>query len=320
MKRFLYLFLFITLVWTTGNAQHEAHYTHFMYTKQLINPAYVGSSGMPSFMGLYRKQWIGFDGAPESQLLTFNAPFFDSRVGFGVAVSRQITGDFEEYFGNLSYSYDMINQDDLNLRIGIMGTLKYLGLNINGPGSAIRNPSDPVASLISGDDFSKVGGNVGAGLYLNIKDAYIGLSVPNIITRQLGTDVSQRPAEENPHFYGMAGAIIPIPESSFSIYPNVLFKYVENAPFSLDINLSAIYNNVFTFGASYRYGEVNGDSVDFLARYQVSPAFGLGVAYDLPISDIRDYNSGSIELMMSYNIGGKGKNGDPDMTNPRFFF
>ncbi len=318
MKRFLYLFLFVSFVWTTGNAQHEAHYTHFMYTKQLINPGYVGSSGMPSFLGLYRKQWIGFTGAPESQLLTFNAPFLDKRVGFGVAVSRQVTGDFEEFFGNLSYSYDMINQDDLNLRFGIMGTLKRLGLNINGPNSVIRNPSDPVAGFIQGDNFSKIGGNVGAGLYLNIKDAYIGISAPNILTRQLGPDASGRPAEEKPHFYGMAGAIIPVPESQFSIYPNVLFKYVENAPFSLDINLSAIYNNVFTFGASYRYGEVNGDSVDFLARYQISPQFGIGVAYDLPISDIRDYNSGSIELMMSYNLGKGGNN--PDMTNPRFFF
>lgn len=317
MKRFLYLFLFVTFVWTTSSAQQEAQYTHFMYTKQLINPGYVGSSGMPNFLGLYRKQWIGFNGAPESQLLTFNAPFFDPRVGFGVAVAHQADGDFNRYFGNLSYSYDMINQDDLNLRFGIMGTLKHLSLNISGPGSAIRNPSDPVVGLIEGDNFSKIGGNVGAGLYLNVKDAYIGVSIPNILSRQLGTDGSQRPAEETPHFYGMAGAIIPIPASSFSIYPNVLFKYVENAPFSVDINLSAIYNNVFTFGASYRYGEVNGDSVDFLARYQVSSRFGLGIAYDLPISAIRAYNSGSIELMMSYNLGGD-KN--PDMTNPRFFF
>lgn len=318
MKRFFYLFLFVTIVWTTANAQQEAHYTHFMYTKQLINPGYVGSNGTGNLMGLYRKQWLGFNGAPESQLLTFNTPFFDQRVGFGVTIARQTTGDFTETFGGISYSYDMINQDDLNLRFGIMGTLKHLGLDIDGVNSAIRDPTDPLVSFINGDDFSKIGGNVGAGLYLNIKDAYIGVSVPNILTRQLGTtDLSGRPATEKPHFYGMAGAIIPVPESQFSIYPNLLFKYTENAPFSVDINLSAIYNNVFTFGASYRYGEVNGDSVDFLARYQVSGGFGIGVAYDLPISDIRDYNSGSIELMMTYNLGGD-KN--PDMTNPRFFF
>lgn len=314
MKRFFYLFLFVLFVCTTGNAQHEAHYTHFMYTKQLLNPGYVGSSGNPNFFGLYRKQWIGFEGAPESQLLTFNTPLKDKRVGVGAAVSRQITGDFTEYFANLSYSYDMINQDDLNLRFGIMGTIKSLSLDPLGQGTAVVNGSDPVIGDIIGDDFSSIGGNVGAGLYLNIKDAYIGFSVPNILTREIGRDGNA--ALEKPHFYGMAGAIIPVPESQFSIYPNVLFKYVENAPFSLDINLSAIYNNIFTFGASYRYGEENGDSIDFLARYQVSPQFGLGLAYDLPISEIKNYNSGSIELMLSYNLGKK----NPDMTNPRFFF
>lgn len=317
MKRFFYLFLFVLFVCTAGYAQQESHYTHFMYTKQLLNPGYVGSNGNPNFMGLYRKQWIGFEGAPESQLLTFNAPFFDKRVGFGVAVARQTAGDMTEYIGNLSYSYDMINQDDLSLRFGIMGTLKSLSIDPLGPGTAVINNSDPVIGDIIGDDFSKIGGNVGAGLYLNIKDAYIGFSVPNILTREIGRTADG--AVEKPHFYGMAGAIIPVPESQFSIYPNVLFKYVENAPFSLDINLSAIYNNVFTFGASYRYGDENSDSIDFLARYQATPKFGLGVAYDLPISDIRTTNSGSIELMLTYNLGGAGGK-NPDMTNPRFFF
>jgi len=311
MKRFFYLFLFVAFTYTVGNAQHEAHYTHFMYTKQLLNPGYVGSKGSPNLMGLYRKQWIGFDGAPESQLITFNTPLRDKRVGVGVAVSRQTTGDFTEYFGNLSYSYDLINQDGLNLRFGIMGTLKHLGLSL---GQNIRNPAGPVANQISNGDFTKIGGNVGAGLYLNIKDAYVGVSVPNILTREIGT--SERPAEEDPHFYGMAGAIIPVPDSKFSIYPNLLFKYVQNAPYSLDLNVSAIYNNVFTFGASYRHGQENGDSIDFLANYQVNNQFGLGLAYDLTLSDLKVANSGSVEVMLSYLFGKK----NPDMTNPRFFF
>ncbi len=310
MKRFFYLFLFVAFTYSVGNAQHEAHYTHFMYTKQLLNPGYVGSKGSPNLMALYRKQWIGFDGAPESQLVTFNTPFFDPRVGFGVAVSRQITGDITEYLGNLSYSYDMINQDGFNLRFGIMGAIKHLSLSLG----ANANLADPVANQISNGDFDKIGGNVGAGLYLNIKDAYIGFSVPNILRREIGS--SGNPAEEQPHFYGMAGAIIPIPDSKFSIYPNALFKYVDNAPYSLDVNLSAIYNNIFTFGASYRHGQENGDSIDFLANYQVNRQFGLGVAYDLTLSELSNHNSGSVEVMLSYLFGKK----NPDMTNPRFFF
>ena len=148
----------------------------------------------------------------------------------------------------------------------------------------------------------------------NIKDAYIGFSVPNILRRELGN--SNDPAEEQPHFYGMAGAIIPISGSNFSLYPNVLFKYVDNAPYSLDVNLSAIFNNVFTIGASFRHGQENSDSVDFLANYQVSNQFGIGVAYDLTLSDLQNENDGSVEVMLTYLFGKK----NPDMTNPRFFF
>jgi type IX secretion system PorP/SprF family membrane protein len=283
-----------------------------MYTKQVINPAYVGSKGIPSIMGLYRKQWIGFDGAPESQLLAFNTPFFDPRVGFGLTVSRYQTGDFQEYVGNLAYSYDLINQKDLNLRFGIMGSLKRLSLDVRQP---IRNSADPVLNHI-GDKFPSISGNVGAGLYMNVKGAYIGLSVPNILTRKLGLTDKTKLAEEVPHFYGMAGAIIPIEGTSFQIYPNALFKYVQNAPYSLDLNLSAIYNNMITFGVSYRHGDTTSDSVDFLAHFQATPEFGIGLAYDLPISKIRSYNSGSVEVMLTYNLGKK----NPDLTNPRFFF
>lgn len=315
MKRIFYLFLLIIFSWTAADAQQESHYTHFMYTKQLLNPGYVGSKGMPSFLGLYRKQWIGFDGAPESQLLTFNAPFFDPRVGFGLAVAHQQTGDTEEYVGNMAYSYNLINGDDLNVRFGVMGTLKHLRLDFFRNDAVILNQGDQSLDLIS-SEFPRTLGNVGAGIYVNAKGAYLGFSVPNLLTKTIGVSTSQDPALEKPHFYGMAGAIIPIPESKFSIYPNVLFKYVENAPYSLDLNVSAIYNNIFTFGASYRHGDTNSDSVDFLAHFQATPQFGVGLAYDLPISEIRDYNSGSVELMLSYNLSKK----NPDLTNPRFFF
>lgn len=315
MKRILYLFFFIVVACTIGNAQQENQYTHFMYTKQMINPGYVGSKGMPSFLGLYRRQWIGFDGAPTSQLLAFNTPFYDPRVGFGVTVSHHQTGDIEQYLASLAYSYDMINEDNLNLRFGIMGTIQRLSIDLLRPGSVIRDPSDPNINHVLAE-FPRVNGNVGAGLYLNVKGAYVGVSVPNILSNQLGISGTTAAAEEKPHFYIMGGAIAQIPESQFQIYPNILFKFVENAPFSVDLNLSAIYNNVFTFGLSYRYGDTNSDSIDFLAHFQATKEFGIGVAYDIPISDIREFNSGSIELLLSYNIGKK----NPDMTNPRFFF
>ena len=51
-------------------AQQDAQYTQYMYNTVSVNPAYAGSRGHLSIAGLYRNQWLGLDGAPETQ--TFN--------------------------------------------------------------------------------------------------------------------------------------------------------------------------------------------------------------------------------------------------------
>ncbi|WP_410879238.1 type IX secretion system membrane protein PorP/SprF, partial [Myroides sp. DW712] len=63
------------------HAQQNPQYTQYMYNMSVVNPAYAGSKDAVSMGALYRKQWAGFDGAPETG--TF---FINSRVGKKVGV------------------------------------------------------------------------------------------------------------------------------------------------------------------------------------------------------------------------------------------
>ncbi len=65
-KHFLIPFLFIGMALQGLFAQQDAQYTQYMYNTMSVNPAYAGSRGQLSFAGLYRAQWIGLDGAPET--------------------------------------------------------------------------------------------------------------------------------------------------------------------------------------------------------------------------------------------------------------
>ncbi|WP_299190524.1 type IX secretion system membrane protein PorP/SprF, partial [uncultured Aquimarina sp.] len=40
-------------------AQQDAQYTQYMYNTISVNPAYAGSRGVMSIMGLHRSQWVG---------------------------------------------------------------------------------------------------------------------------------------------------------------------------------------------------------------------------------------------------------------------
>ena len=57
------------------------------------------------------------------------------------------------------------------------------------------------------------------------------------------------------------------------------------------------------------------ESIDLTLFYKVTQDLGIGLAYDFTLSEIKDYTSGSFEVLLRYDIRKKAA----DMANPRFF-
>lgn len=297
-------------------SQQESQYTQFMYNTQYYNPAYVGSRGIPSLTAFYRKQWLGYQGAPTSQLLSYNGKFISDRVGIGVQLSHHEVGIMNTWYANLAYSYGLIQTEDLNLRLGLHISARNFRVNFADPNNIILNENDPSVPDMALQ--SNMKGNIGVGMYFNYKGSYFGLSVPNIYRNNLGfNNLTDTSAQLSQHYYGMAGLMIPA-GNALHIKPAALVKYVQNAPLDVDLNLTFFFNLKMAAGFSYRLGgNGSGESLDFLLYYQASDQFGLGAAYDFTLSKLRDQQSGSIEVMMRYDLKSDKK---VDMTNPRFFF
>ena len=308
--------IIFTLVFMTFSivllAQQEAHFTHFMYNNLSINPAVAGSKGHPALLALYRKQWIGFDGAPDNKLISFHTPL-GKRVGLGLTLSNDKIGISNSWSGSMAYAYRIKIDEETNVQVGIQGSMKYFGLDFRN--QQIRQSGDP--SIVYNDLEQKYLGNFGAGIFMNVKQMFFGASVPNFFPNTIGIDkTTSFAAIEVPHFYVMAGALIPLKNDKIALRPSALAKVVKNAPFDLDLNLSLVFNKSFIVGASYRLGGNGiGESVDFLLHYKLNN-IGIGLAYDYTLSDLNDYNSGSIEAIMVYDFIKEQIN----IANPRFFF
>lgn len=295
-------------------AQQEGQVTHFMYNKLQINPAYAGSRGVPSLFALYRSQWQGIAGAPETQLLSFSSPLYSQRVGIGATVMHRSIGLTDVVQGNLAYSYNLVNSRKYGVRFGLEWTGRYQVFKINKTGLYVNDPDDPTLNL--GVEQTKMLHNVGAGVYVNFNDFYIGFSSPALYRNTIGFTNQTTTFMEQRHFYGMSGAYFPISTKVF-LQPAVLLKYAPNAPMSADAHISMVYDNKVTLGTSYRFG-LSGtvDSFDFLLHYQISDLVGLGLAYDATISTLNTYTKGGYEVVMQYDLKRKKK----DLSNPRFFF
>ena len=119
----------------------------------------------------------------------------------------------------------------------------------------------------------------------------------------------------------MGGLIIDVDEN-VKFQPQVFVKQVRNAPIDVDANFSFIFNSKYITGLTYRTGGNSisgvGESIDLLFAAQVSENVMFGVSYDITLSDLRDYNSGSVEVMLRY-CAGKGNSQDLDYEDDRFF-
>ncbi len=108
-----------------------------------------------------------------------------------------------------------------------------------------------------------------------------------------------------------------------------MYKYVQNALWSLEANLNVIFKRKIALGASYRFGKWNDDSIDFLAFFQATECLGFGAGYHLTLSKLSSYNTGSIEALLRYDFSKlthsktdkeKVQENKNRLSNPRYFF
>ena len=298
-------------------AQQEEQFTQFMYYKQGINPGYAGSEEALTLTAFSRNQWLGLEGAPQTQLVSIVAPVLNQRIGIGGNILRQTIGVTDMYTLDGMYAYRLKVPRGF-LGIGIQASVRMLRVDF----SSLQG-TQPIAQdeAVPEGIQSKFVPNFGAGIYYNARNFYLGFSVPRLLNANI--DLANDGgviAKEVTHAYLMSGGIIPISDQ-LQLQPQILLKYVKGAPFDADVNFNLIIANKFTTGLSYRIGGSKesgiGEAISLLLGIQLSENILLGLSYDATVSELRKYNSGTIEGMVRYRVGRKDETEDVD--NPRFF-
>ena len=293
------------------SAQQEDAFAQFMYYKQAINPAQTGSSQGINITGLVRNQWIGLSGAPKWQSLLFSMPLLNNRVGVGGNIYRHTVGITQITGLDGSYAYRLPVPRGF-LSFGLQTSVRFMQQNfglVTGTQPIEQDESIPVGLQ------SKYIPNFGAGVYYETKRAYVGISVPRLLRSNIDfSDKGQLITRETQHYYFMAGATIPLGES-WELNPQTLWRYLPNAPFDADINLSAIFKKKISGGLSYRIGS---ETAIVSTGLQLGDHLHLGMAFEASFSDIQKYNSGTAEVIIRYFLASK-KGENAEAVTPRFY-
>ena len=103
MKK-LILILFALVIAQEISAQQDPQYTQYMYNMNVINPAYAGISEGLSIGALYRSQWVGLDGGPETFTFNIHSPV-GKQLALGLSVISDKIGPVEETNAYVDVSY-----------------------------------------------------------------------------------------------------------------------------------------------------------------------------------------------------------------------
>ena len=284
-------------------AQQEAQFTQYMYNTVTFNPAYAGSKEALNANLIYRSQWVGLEGAPTTMALSVNSPI-GGNLALGISAIADEIGPAEDLFITADIAYTIYLNNSLRFAFGVKAGLQSLQVDFTE--LDIFNPTDNQF----GQNVSNVKPQIGAGGYLFMDNWYLGVSVPNILKTEFFDEAAISTAEKRQHFFLIGGYVFDV-SPTLKLKPATLFRVVSGSPIGLDVSLNALYNERFTLGVSYRLSS----NFSALAGFQMSKNIMIGYGYDFDTTELAQFNSGSHELFLRFEIFNK-KNG---RISPRFF-
>jgi type IX secretion system PorP/SprF family membrane protein len=307
-----YLFAISFFVSNVSMAQQEIQYTMYRFNNLLFNPAAAGSRDALTAVAAYRWQWVNVPGAPQTGSFSVHSPLQNNNIALGLTFINDRIGvtHTNKVEGNFAYRIPLDKAKKVKLSLGLSaGVVNYRAKlsEVETGGGAGSDPSfNQNASIWLP--------NVGFGLYAYSQKFFVGVSVPNLLAGSYNAlklfQTGANTSHQYYHLYASGGYVFDLGKK-VKFAPSVMMKYVPKfAPIDFDFNANFIFIDRIWLGASYRLS----DSYGFMAAFNVLPQLRIGYAYDLTISSLSRFTTGSHEIMLGYDFDFVNKG----IVNPRY--
>lgn len=281
-----------------ASGQQIPNLTQYVFNDYLYNPAIGGIYDYYQVKTNYRYQWAGIKDAPRTYLLSAYGPHKSMPMGYGGYIFSDVIGPTSKLGIYGSYAYNIKVSGDIRLSMGTFVGLTQYKIDLSALDFDVQTDAqDPV--LANGSTYTKFLPDASLGFYLYTSQYYGGVSVMQLFSNKIETvesdevDYKKVTSRLNNHLILMGGYKYNI-NRDFDIEAGSLIKMVKGSPIQVDINVRSIYQKMVWFGVNYR----SGDAVSLLAGYNYQDMLYLGISYDITTSELRNYSSGTYEIMI----------------------
>jgi type IX secretion system PorP/SprF family membrane protein len=282
------------------HAQQDPQFTQYMFNHLYVTPAYAGVEGVTQLTAIHRSQWAGYQssfndgGAPTTQMVSFTAPIYKLRSGFGATVVNDKLGPQNNLEAHAIYAYHLGLKDaklSFGIKVGVYSQAidfeKYRAIHMD----------DPLLELNKGKE-SQLRPDVGFGLFYRAEKYYLGAGINHLTRAEFDFNVnSARNALEN-HLNFVGGYYYEV-NFDLTLNPTILVK-TDFKEYSFDLGLIATLKDKMWAGLSFRQSE----AANVLLGYSFlkDKALRLGYAIDVVVKDQEAKENFSHEVLLSYQL------------------
>ncbi len=283
----------------TINAQQKALYSQYMLNKYIINPGVTGTKDHFVASTNFRYQWLGFVDAPRTYALTVHGPMSSGKFGIGGSIYNDVTGPTSKTGIYLTFAKQVQLNSKQKLSFGLSGGL--LQFKIDGTKLTVFEPGDQV---LTNQRMTSMLPDFGFGAYWYEDDKfYLGISTPQFIQSKISFTENNVTSLSNltVHYFLNGGYTFHI-NSDFDVEPSVLVKYSAPVDIQFDLGTRIIFKDNVWLGVVYR----TQDAISAVVGYTTADdKLSFGYSYDFTQSNVRNYSTGTHEIMLSAKFGKK---------------
>ena len=317
---YVYAFLLLLVAGPAVFAQQDPQFSLYMYNPLYYNPAAAGSEGVSRVQLTQRTQYLGYQtigngdasAAQSTQLLSFNMPLAKIKSGIGIYALNDKYGPSINQAVQLSYAYR------LTLKNGTLALGVQAGMFNKGYDFGQFRPTDPGDPLIASGRINQFKPDIGAGIYYNTTDYWIGVSMTHINKAKYNyiTDRSTDPSDSKA--YLTAGYRLGI-GYNIDVQPSLLVQYSTTTGFpgsAVAFNLVATYDNRIWGGLGYRFN----DAIMATAGINLmrNNALRVGIGADITTTGVNAKSPTSFEILLAFALPTPDARKKPIIRTPRF--
>ncbi len=274
-------------------AQQDPHYSHYMFNSFVFNPALAGNKESLSMVGLFRAQYVGFDGGPTTQTISAHMPVPALKGGVGLHIVNDQIG-YERnlnFMASYAYKYQMATG-----LLSVGASLGILQRTLEGGKLVAINPGDPKLPV---GTVNAVKPDINFGLLYNTDQYYVGLSTSHLTRPTFKFDVPGTSEYRSIFHYYLTGGYNMNINPSLDFKPSVILLYSKTM--SAEANAMLFYNQKFWGGLSYRLN----DALIGIVGLNITERIKMSYSYDYTLSKLNQSSNGSNgshEFLIGYDV------------------